>query len=237
MTRDDLPVDGTLNPLFEAARFVEPVSDVARARSLARARVRAAAEPSPVLPHAAAPRASRRKVAVAVAPVIILMAATGVAAAFLGRAPAGPRALNIAALPVHETSPAPHEAAAPSAAVEPKAAPAPARRDRHITAARDGRAAELAVIRRAQAAYADDDYLAVLDIVAEHARRFPNGRLAEEAEALGVRSLAHCGRAQDALRALDAFAGRFPSSVLLPALRRSVDRERERAAGSQGLNE
>lgn len=226
MTHDDLPPNGTLYPLFEAARIVEPVSDVDRARSLARARL-LAAEPRPVLPQAVSTRASRRKVALAVAPVVILMA-TGVAAAFLGRAPMISRPASHAAAPAERDLPRPTlREPAPLPVLEPKPAVV-AVRPRRIATGRDVRAAELAVIRRAQAAYADDDYLAVLDIVAEHARRFPTGRLAEEGEALRVRSLAHCGRGQDALRAMDAFAGRFPNSVLLPALRRSVGRELEK---------
>ena len=86
----------------------------------------------------------------------------------------------------------------------------------------DGRAAELALIQKAQAAYADGNLPSALELLAEHGRRFPNGRLAEEREALRVRSLAGCGRAADARRALQAFAERYPQSVLLPHLRETL---------------
>jgi len=59
-------------------------------------------------------------------------------------------------------------------------------------------------------------------LIAEHARRFPNGRLAEEREALRVRSLADSGRMADARRAVAAFGARFPRSVLLPRLQEAA---------------
>ena len=60
---------------------------------------------------------------------------------------------------------------------------------RPITA-QESYAAELALLQRAQVAYAGRDFPGALALVAEHARQFPNGRLAEEREALRVRSLA-----------------------------------------------
>ena len=80
-------------------------------------------------------------------------------------------------------------------------------------------AAELYLLQRAQSEYASQDFPDALVLVAEHARRFPNGRLAEEREALRVRSLAGAGRGDQARRALGAFAKRFPRSALLPRLR------------------
>jgi len=115
--------------------------------------------------------------------------------------------------------------ASPPPAVAPPRTVA-ARLPRRLSSGRDPKVDELAVLRRAQVAYANGEYQAVVDIVGQHARRFSNGRLAEEAEALRVRSLARCGRQEDAFRALDAFANRFPQSVLLTALRRSLGAER-----------
>jgi hypothetical protein len=54
--------------------------------------------------------------------------------------------------------------------------------------------------------------------VAEHARRFPEGRLGEEREALRVRALAAAGLGAQAKAAGAAFRRRFPRSVHLPAL-------------------
>ena len=76
--------------------------------------------------------------------------------------------------------------------------------------------AELELLRRAHAAYASQEYTGALLVLAEHAHRFPSGRLAEEREALRVRSLADVGRKDEARRAAANFAARFPRSVLLP---------------------
>jgi TolA-binding protein len=72
-------------------------------------------------------------------------------------------------------------------------------------------------------AYASRDFSSALVLVAEHARRYPNGRLAEEREALRIRSLAGSGRTADARRAIAAFAARFPRSVLLPRLQETPE--------------
>jgi hypothetical protein len=79
---------------------------------------------------------------------------------------------------------------------------------------------ELHLIERARAAVAQDDFAAAMLPLAEHARRFKDGRLAEEREALRVTALAELGRAREAHRAIAAFERRFPRSPLLPAVRR-----------------
>jgi hypothetical protein len=100
----------------------------------------------------------------------------------------------------------------------PVAIPKPHRAERPASP-QESYAAELKLLNRAQAAYANRDFRGALTLVAEHARRFPNGRLAEEREALRVRSLAASGHPAEARRATAAFAERFPRSVLLPRLR------------------
>jgi len=90
--------------------------------------------------------------------------------------------------------------------------------------AQESYAAELALLRRAQVAYAARDYSATAALVAEHTRRFPNGRLAEEREAVRVRSLAGAGRKDEAQRAAQEFAAHFPRSVLLPRLRELAEK-------------
>jgi hypothetical protein len=85
-------------------------------------------------------------------------------------------------------------------------------------AARKLYAAELALLGRAQSWFGRHDFGRALALVAEHTRRFPNGRLAEEREALRVRALAGAGRTDEARRAASSFAERFPRSVLLPRL-------------------
>jgi hypothetical protein len=78
--------------------------------------------------------------------------------------------------------------------------------------------AELHLLRRARAAVARGEFAAALPPIAEHARRFRDGRLAEEREALRVKALAGLGRNDEARRAAAAFEARFPRSVLLPAV-------------------
>jgi len=71
----------------------------------------------------------------------------------------------------------------------------------------------------ARSAVARQDFGAALGLLTEHARRFKEGRLAEEREALRVRALAGLGRTEEARRAAGQFQARFPRSVLLPAVR------------------
>ena len=113
-----------------------------------------------------------------------------------------------AELPAAETAPAPQLVSRPKL-----------QRPHRTLSPQESYAAELYLLQRAQSDYASQDFPDALVLVAEHARRFPNGRLAEEREALRVRSLAGAGRGDQARRALAAFAKRFPRSVLLPRLR------------------
>ena len=108
------------------------------------------------------------------------------------------------------------EPAKPAAAT-PDVTAKPARRGR-AQAHADAVTAELDLLQRAHAAYTRRDFSDALILAAEHARRFPHGHLAEQREALRVRSLAGAGRTEDAHRAAAAFKVRFPRSVLLPRL-------------------
>ena len=73
-------------------------------------------------------------------------------------------------------------------------------------------------MREARAAVARGDFAAALSPIAEHTRRFKNGRLVEEREALRVKALGGLGRTAEARHAAAAFRARFPRSVLLPAV-------------------
>jgi TolA-binding protein len=88
-------------------------------------------------------------------------------------------------------------------------------------------AAELQLLQRAQSEYASHDFANALAVLAEHGRRFPKGRLAEEREALRVRALAHAGRGDEARRALASFANRFPHSAFLPRLQAAAQSAEE----------
>jgi len=219
-----------LDPLFESAKGLDRVSDVARARIRARARATVAATAAFTLPAATPRQTSRSRLALA-AGVAFVLGATGTAAAFLGHGAAVPRSAPAtspaAKTPVPRLPPiadtgADNEPVLARIETEPVVKTGMPRHHRHPSRVSDPRAAELALIQQAQAAYADGNLPNALALLVEHGRRFPNGRLAEEREALRVRSLAGCGRSADARRALAAFADRYPHSVLLPHLRQTL---------------
>jgi hypothetical protein len=215
-TRPPLPPD--VQAMLESEREIPAVSAVQRARALARARKALEAPRAPATSSARV-SALHRWVAAAAA----LVASVGLAAAAyelhekLNPAPAStpahramPRAVaSAAAAPVAVAS---EPALAPAA----EARPAPAREATRPDAIRE----ELRLLRQARADVAREDFLAALRPITEHARRFKDGRLAEEREALRVKVLAGLGRGSEAHRAATAFEARFPRSVLLPAVRR-----------------
>lgn len=86
--------------------------------------------------------------------------------------------------------------------------------------------AELALLRAAREDVTRGDYAGALAVIAEHARRFRNGALVEEREALRVKSLAGLGRHEEARRAAASFHARFPQSVLLSTFERMTEPDR-----------
>jgi hypothetical protein len=212
--------DSELDAFLEPRKIQRHAPPELRARVLARARATLAGDvvlpPGPV--EAPMPRArGRRLLAIALAASVAMAAgAVGAVAALQGR-----------------RTPAPAPAAAPPAAKvpitnvrRPSSEPptpemdgtAPARRLHPARPAAKGDAftVELELLQRAHAAYTRRDFSAALTLIAEHARRFPKSHLAEQREALRVRSLAGAGRVDEAQRAAATFAVRFPRSVLLP---------------------
>ena len=219
-----------LEVVMERGRQVRPAPDVVRARLLARARtVVAAAEGNPPLAAMVVlrPAMHRQRIAVAAA-VTLALATVGAAAALHARALGSPeaaptvlRSLEAPRAPVSAPQP-PTEKPVPTSARGAR----PARFHRSVSP-QESYAAELGLLQRAQSDYASHDFPDALVLVAEHARRFPNGRMAEEREALRVRSLAGAGRGDEARRALITFAERFPHSALLPRLRQSAQTSQE----------
>jgi hypothetical protein len=113
--------------------------------------------------------------------------------------------------------PAPPSASSPSTDPErPLAEPSPAKATaaRPVRSAVEAYAAELRVLQPAQQAVARHDFASALAAIAEHQRRFPSGRLAEEREALRVKALLGLGRTAEADRAGAAFGEHFPKSAL-----------------------
>jgi hypothetical protein len=228
MKRDNRISDRELEALVERGRTIRRLPDVVRARALARARATEAAAAADSPPAAAAAATApahvgTRRIAIA-ASMALLVGAGGAVAALVGHAPARRDAAAVssprAVAPTRISVPQP---ALPSSLVsEELIPPAKARHPARSLTPKESYAAELDLLQRAQVAFAGRDFSGALVLVAGHARRFPNGRLAEEREALRVRSLAGSGRADDARSAVAAFANRFPRSVLLPRLRQSA---------------
>jgi hypothetical protein len=211
--------------LLERGNRVPQQPETVRARVLARARATAASplpplQPAPQTPfprHLATPAAAVTA-AGAIAATVFSLSGT-----WSHPAP-GPstssQVTNAAPALTATLAPTPAPAPLPTgpSAVPPSRAPAQARASRSepLQASYE---AELGLIRSAHASYASHDFANALAMVGEHAQRFPQGLLAEEREALRIRSLAGTGRTKDAERAVSAFARRFPRSVLLPRLR------------------
>jgi hypothetical protein len=95
-------------------------------------------------------------------------------------------------------------------------------------------AVEQALVERARSALVRSrpaDALAALD---QHERRFPDGKLAEEREAIRVLALAADGEHEQARKSAKRFRKRYPRSLLLPAVegalngrpRQMADREK-----------
>lgn len=207
-----------LHALLEHERRLVAVPSAARARALARARAALAAPrvqstaAGAVTSRSRSPRLSRWLAAACVA--FVAGVASGVAAFELGlRARSAPAEIVEAA----QTAPSTRISAPPSS-VE-RLAPAPPPLPRRLAGA-DAARAELRLLRQARAAVLREDFAAALAPLAEHARRFRNGRLAEEREALRVKALSGLGRDREAERAAAAFEARFPRSPLVSAVSR-----------------
>jgi len=232
MNRRVPPLSPEVQALLENERAIPTQPAVVRQRALARARAAITAYPQ---------RSARRRVTgvltrphrkrwfVATMLTCAAAAAAGTTAFQLRARFSGEahRAVPVAGRP----SPAPADdrlgaALLPEADVPADEAPAvapPAERPVPPTSHADATRLELRLLRQARAAVAREDYGTALGRIAEHARRFKDGRLAEEREALRVKALAGLGRTDEARRAAAAFKVRFPRSVLLPAVSRLAD--------------
>ena len=213
--RSDMPPE--LRTLLDQERAIPPLSAAQRARAMARAR---AALNAPVTaanaPFGAPPRL--RWASAAAAGLVVSAAIAAAAYELHARFAPGPmtRPAAVASVPrVVANAPA---SATPAVAVpDLPPAPAPTVAAPGLPPA-DAAREELHLMRQARAAVARGDFTAALSPINEHTRRFKNGRLVEEREALRVRALVGLGRSEEARRAAAAFRTRFPRSVLLPAV-------------------
>jgi hypothetical protein len=219
MNRRNPHFDGDLATLLESGQSIPRVPEVVHARFLARARATLAAVAA-LPPEPITVERRRGFVVVLAAALVLLIAAAGAVAALRSQAPrdlslvrpSSPRVAPTLRVPAPDPPPK-LVTVAPQSILTSR----PQRPGRAATA-HESYAAELYLLQRAQVAYTGRDFADALALVAEHSRRFPNGRLAEEREVLRVRSLARAGRADEARSAAAAFADRFPRSVMLPRL-------------------
>ena len=207
-------MESEVQAVIERGRTIRRLSDTVRTRALARARAAIVAEPR-VLTMAAMPAPGRRFRIALAASMAVAVGTAGAAAALRttvfsndggARPPVAVGAAYRCGRGAHGCRSRAGRAAAAS----------------RFAAAQESYRAEVGLLQRAQAAYVNRNFAGALALVGEHGRRFPNGRLAEEREALRVRSLAAAGRQGEARRAATIFAHRFPRSVLLPRLQETV---------------
>ena len=214
------PLSPEVRALLDRESSIPPVAAPARARALARARAAVVAGRLTLpVEFLSAPR-TRWGIALAVA--LVASAAVGATAYEMGthrRAVVNEHPAVVVAHAASPALPAP-PAPAPAVATVAVSTPAPTNRTPPHWTQTDPAPEELGLLRRARSAVARRDFAAALTSIDEHARRFKNGRLAEEREALRVRALSGLGHNEEAERAADAFEARFPRSVLLPAVSR-----------------
>ncbi len=124
---------------------------------------------------------------------------------------------------VPETSDAPLDrpgvqvSSLPEASVTPPADVSVAKNDGAVSAR--GLAAERALLDVARRSLASGDPNAALAASDRHAKQYPAGALVEEREAIAIKSLVALGRSDEAKARAGAFERRFPSSLLLRAVR------------------
>jgi len=204
-------------------RIVAPQPAEVRHRAFARAREAMMIHGDAIAPRRAAARLGGFRWLIAAA-VVLGMVSLAAAAYEIRRtlvARTSRASLAVTAAPVSDRQPAAPEAAiAPGAAgtpADPDPAPMIAPAPRVMTAA-ESYARELRILEPASRAVARGEFVTALAAVADHERRFPNGRLAEEREALRIRSLFGQHRGDEARLAADSFRKAFPKSVLLSGI-------------------
>jgi len=220
------PLSPELEALLAPHRTVLPLAPWVEARALARAKV--AAE----LPEQGAGRVSRPLwVFAAAAGVVLVLGAAAYAARGWIAGPASRPPFHPAPSTAPVTTEPPQQRAVVTAAPETEtpATEAPIRRrSGGKTSAATVRPtnAELALLRTAREDVTRGDFAGALAVIAEHVRRFRNGGLVEEREALRVKSLVGLGRHEEARRAAVAFHARFPHSVFLSTFERMKEADR-----------
>lgn len=171
--------------------------------------------------------------AFAVAAVVVLALGAGAyaARAWIGARPSrAPVSVVPTASPRASEPPsvagAPENDDEPAAAIAPAAAPHVRRVVGKAHPAGRPTNEELQLLRAAREDVTRGDFARALAVLSEHGRRFRNGVLVEEREALRVKSLTGLGRREEAQRVAADFHARFPHSVLLATFERMKESAR-----------
>jgi hypothetical protein len=205
--------------LLERERLLAALPASTRARAVARAREALTSKAAAALLPSGIPGLVP---AMAIAGLIGLAGALGGVAAFVV-------ATRVSSVPVVAVAPP----AAPPAADDSGSAVGPANDSAVFELSASGRAPtkiedgheELRLLELARARLAKEDFAAAMSPLTEHARRFRQGRLVEEREALRVEALSGLGRRDEVRRAAAAFEARFPRSPLVAVVRRLASSE------------
>jgi hypothetical protein len=115
--------------------------------------------------------------------------------------------------------------AAPAASDEPAPPPAePARSSPQPSARAPGSTLtdERILLDRARRQLASDEPARALVFLDEHAQRFARGLLSEEREAMRINVLVQLGRTDEAKTRGEAFAARFPNSIMGSSVRAAL---------------
>jgi hypothetical protein len=221
--RKSPPLALGVEALLAPHRGIVALAPSVAARAIARAAAVSEA-PEPVAVHTVG---RSQRVFAAAAGVVLALGAAAYAGRIWSDTTASPRPV---VAPVTATDSLPRALAPNAADVDVKgtsarrAAP-PVRRvaSRPSMTAVNPTNAELQLLRQARQDLTRGDFAGAMAAAGEHARRFRNGALVEEREALRVKSLAGLGRVDDARRAAAEFHARFPHSVLLPTFERMTE--------------
>ena len=200
-----LPPD--VEAMLEHERVLVEKPALVRARLVARAResLRYSDDNFPKLARPAA----RRPLWLAAAAGIVLIASVAAAVQLFrvsaSRVPTvGPHTLSVVA-PISAPAPVPE----PTTSQPPVVCATPSKADV---------VEELRFLDQARQADARGEYATALALIADHERRFPHGRLAEDREVLRMRAFVGLGRGNEARTAAAKFRHQFPRSVLLPKI-------------------
>ena len=172
------------------------------------------------------------------APALFVGAAAGVTAKGV-LTPVEPAAVHgarrVAGPKVAPTAAPESSSAAPAPTIEPRAAempsPPPPAGESSANAKLVNRAQELArertLLDQARAQIAAGEPARALEFVERHERRYQQGALVEEREALAINALVSVGRYREAAQRGEAFRARYPDSLLMPSIEAALAAIRE----------